>query len=124
MDQTPYQKQVPVKKRGNGFAIASLILGILSIALFCTCINVVLSALSLIFGIIYLVSYVPEKKGLAITGIILATASIIMLIIAINIFANSAVLASIRNTSTTELLQEYFKYLRDMGYGDIINSIN
>ena len=124
MDPNPYQKQVPVKKRGNGFAIASLILGILSIALFCTCINVVLSALSLIFGIIYLASYVPEKKGLAITGIILAAASIIMLIISINVFANSSVLSSIRNADPEELLQGYFRYLRDMGYGDIINSIN
>ena len=124
MDSNLCQKQAPLKKRGNGFAIASLVLGILSIALFCTCLNVVLSALSLIFGIIYLVSYVPEKKWLSICGIILSVVSIIMLIISINIFANSSVLSSIRNADPNELLLEYFKYLRDMGYGDIINSIN
>ena len=124
MDQTPYQKQVPVKKRGNGFAIASLILGILSIALFCTCINVVLSALSLIFGIIYLVSYVPERKSFAITGIILAAASILMFIISINILMNSAALHSIRNADPATLLQEYLKFVRDSGYGDLINTLN
>lgn len=124
MDTNMYQKPMPMKKRGNSFAIASLVLGILSIAFFCACFNVILSALSLIFGIIYLVSYVPEKKGLAITGMILAVASIIMLIVAINIIMNSSVLNTIRNTDTTELLQEYFKLIREAGYGDIINSLN
>lgn len=124
MDTNMYQKPAPFKKRGNSFAIASLILGILSIAFFCTCFNAVLSALSLIFGIIYLVSYVPEKKWLAITGMILSIVSIVMLIISINIIVNSPVLTNIRNADTTELLQEYLKFIRDAGYGDIINSLN
>lgn len=84
----------------------------------------ILSALSLIFGIIYLVSYVPEKKWLAIIGMILSIASIVMLIISINIIVNSPVLTNIRNADTTELLQEYLKFIRDAGYGDIINSLN
>ena len=124
MDTNMYQKPVPVKKRGNSFAIASLVLGILSFALFCTCFNVILAGLSLIFGIIYLVSYVPEKRWLAITGMILSVASIVMLVISINIIMNSSVLTSIRNTDTTELLQEYLRVIREAGYGDIINSLN
>ena len=69
-------------------------------------------------------SYVPEKKWLAIIGMILSIASIVMLIISINIIVNSPVLTNIRNADTTELLQEYLKFIRDAGYGDIINSLN
>lgn len=124
MDWNGNQNRVPVKKRGNGFAITSLVLGILSISLFCTLFSPVLSALSLIFGIIYLVSYVPERKSFAITGIILAAASILMFIISINILMNSAALHSIRNADPATLLQEYLKFVRDSGYGDLINTLN
>lgn len=124
MDGNGNQNIVPVKKRGNGFAITSLVLGILSISLFCTLLSPLLSALSLIFGIIYLVSYVPERKGFAITGIILAAASILMFIISINILMNSAALHSIRNADPATLLQEYLRFVRDSGYGDLINTLN
>lgn len=124
MDTNMYQKPVPVKKRGNSFAIASLVLGILSFALFCTCFNVILAGLSLIFGIIYLVSYVPEKKWLAITGMILSVASIVMLVIAINIIMNSTVISTIRNADPGKILEEYLRFIREAGYGDIINSLN
>lgn len=124
MDVNRYQKRPPLKKRGNGFAIASLILGILSITLFCSIFAMVLSALSLIFGIIYLVFYVPEKKWFAVTGIVLSAAAVIMFIISIDVIMNSSVLTSIRNSDPLELLKDYQKFIRDAGYGEIINSLN
>lgn len=45
----PQQKQ---KGDGRGYGIASLILGIVSVLLFCTCINWVTGILAIIFGII------------------------------------------------------------------------
>ena len=45
----PQQKQ---KGDGRGYGIASLILGIVSVLLFCTCINWVTAILAVIFGLI------------------------------------------------------------------------
>ena len=67
------------KEAGQGFGIASLVLGILALVLFCTCINVFFGILSLIFGIIQIVRY--EKKGLAIGGIVTSVISVILMFI-------------------------------------------
>lgn len=72
----PYQNTAGRKKQGQGFGIASLVLGILALVLFCTCINVFFGILSLIFGIIQIVRY--EKKGLAIGGIVTSVISVIL----------------------------------------------
>lgn len=75
----PYQNTAGRKKQGQGFGIASLVLGILALVLFCTCINVFFGILSLIFGIIQIVRY--EKKGLAIGGIVTSVISVILMFI-------------------------------------------
>lgn len=75
----PYQNTAGRKKQGQGFGIASLVLGILALVLFCTCINVFLGLLSLIFGIIQIVRY--EKKGLAIGGIVTSVISVILMFV-------------------------------------------
>lgn len=76
---SPHQSGQPYgptgKKIGTGFGIASLVLGIISLVLFCTCLNVVTAILAIIFGIIQIVSY--EKKGMAIAGIITSGLSIL-----------------------------------------------
>lgn len=72
----PYQQPGSGKKQGQGFGIASLVLGIISLVLFCTCINFFLGLLALIFGIIQIVRY--EKKGLAIGGIVTSAISFVL----------------------------------------------
>ena len=65
-----------------GFAIASLVLGIISIVLSCTMINIVTGILSLIFGIVHIAKH-QSHKGMAIAGIVLGIISIVITIILI-----------------------------------------
>lgn len=72
--------QEPVsQKSGNGFGIASLILGIISLLAFCTCFNWITAILAIIFGIIQIVQY--KEKGLAIGGIVTAALSLLFCIL-------------------------------------------
>ena len=56
------------KSESEGFGIASLVLGIITVLLFCTCISWITGILAIIFGIIQLVK--GNKKGMAIVGLI------------------------------------------------------
>ncbi|MDD6194601.1 MAG: DUF4190 domain-containing protein [Lachnospiraceae bacterium] len=76
------------KKIGLGFGIASLVLGIVSLLCFCTCINIILAILAIIFGIIQIVSY--ENKGMAIGGIVTATISIILFVTCYGLLLSNA----------------------------------
>jgi hypothetical protein len=67
------------KKDGIGFGIASLVLGICSLLLFCTCVNLLLAILAIVFGIIQIVGY--KKRGLAVGGIVTAALSIVLFVI-------------------------------------------
>lgn len=60
----------------KGFAITSLVLGILSVVGGCCCLHLILAPLSLIFGIISLASK-RGGKGMAITGIVLSVLMIV-----------------------------------------------
>lgn len=66
---------------GSGFAVASLILGIISLVLFCLTVNVITAVLSIVFGAIYLKKGYAEKRGMAIAGLILSIVSIVLWII-------------------------------------------
>ena len=66
-------------KNSNGFGIASLVLGIASIVLFCTCINYVTALLAIIFGIIHIIK--GNNKVFGIVGIATAAISVIVSII-------------------------------------------
>ena len=72
----PQQKQ---KGDGRGYGIASLILGIVSVLLFCTCINWVTAILAVIFGIIQITK--NKEHGLAIGGIITAAVSMVLSVV-------------------------------------------
>ena len=72
----PQQKQ---KGDGRGYGIASLILGIVSVLLFCTCINWVTGILAVIFGIIQITK--NKEHGLAIGGIITAVVSMVFSVV-------------------------------------------
>ena len=56
------------KSESEGFGVASLILGIITVLLFCTCISWITGILAIIFGILQLVK--GNKKGMAIVGLI------------------------------------------------------
>ena len=72
--QEPYQEQYqPVSQ---GFGVASLAIGIVSMVLFCSCINIPLAILAIVFGIIQLTKP-GSRKGMAIGGIVTAVISLI-----------------------------------------------
>lgn len=64
---------------GNGFGIASLILGVVSFLLFCTCMNWITGILAIIFGIIQIAK--GGQKGLAIGGIVTSAVSMLLCLI-------------------------------------------
>lgn len=63
---------------GNGFGIAALILGIISLLMFCTFINILPAVLAIVFGLIQITRY--NQKGMAIAGIVTGAVSIVLLI--------------------------------------------
>ena len=91
------------KKDSQGFGIASLILGILSLLLFCTCINIPLAILAIIFGIIQLVKY--KQKGLAIGGLVTAGISLLLLIILVAAFPSTS--SNLYEDLYDDLYEEY-----------------
>lgn len=70
------------KKESQAFGIASMVIGIISLVLFCSCINIPLAVVAIIFGIIQLVKP-GSKKGMAIAGVITSALSIILFVIMI-----------------------------------------
>ena len=96
-------QQTAEKKESQGFGIAALILGIFSLLLFCTCINIPLAILAIIFGIIQIVKY--KQKGLAIGGIVTAGLSILLLIILLVTASSSS--SNMYEDLYDELYEEY-----------------
>lgn len=88
--QQPYQEpyQEPYQPASQAFGIASMIIGIISLVLFCSCINIPLAVVAIIFGIIQLVKK-DSSKGAAIAGIITSAVSIILFIIMVVAFCAS-----------------------------------
>ncbi len=72
----------PQKQRKTGLAIATLVLGILSILGLCCCLNIVTAPLAIIFGIIVLCKRF-DGIGLAITGIVFSVLSLLVVVGAI-----------------------------------------
>ena len=70
-------REVPSGERG--FGIASMVLGIIALVLFFSFVNIPLAILSVIFGIIQLTRKAP--KGMAISGIVMSTISLFLLVI-------------------------------------------
>lgn len=75
--------------QGNtGFGIASLVLGIVSIVLCCTCVEFITGPLAIIFGIVHLTGNKPQK-GLGIAGIICGVAGLLLGILLIASFSTN-----------------------------------
>ena len=93
----------PEPKKGNGFAIASLVLGIL--AILCCIIDVlsmILGIAAIVFGIIALAK--KQSKGMAIAGIICGALGFI---IAIILIAAAAAMAPEIEEMMADIMKEY-----------------
>ncbi len=88
-DQQTYPYQEPYQPVSQGFGIASMVLGILALILFCSCVNIILAVIAIIFGIIQLATP-GSKKGMAIAGLITSALSILLFLIFSVVFAVSA----------------------------------
>ncbi len=73
-----YGNSAPLPSDKKGLAVAALIFGILSIIGFCCCLNVITAPIALILGIISLATH-RGGKGMAITGIVFALLSILII---------------------------------------------
>lgn len=99
--------QEPEKTESQGFGIASLVLGILAIVFSCTCINIILAILSVIFAIVQIVN--SSKKGMAIAGIITSAVSIVFTaIIWFAIFTESADVLEDYDSYYNEFYDEFY----------------
>ena len=79
----PYQQYQPEPKKNNGFAIASLICGIVSIVLCCIWyLSLPVSIVGLVLGILSLRKTI-DGKNMAIVGIVLSSIGIFIAVIAI-----------------------------------------
>jgi hypothetical protein len=81
-----YQSSAPYQPKTNGFALASLILGIVSIPLLCCCVGVITAILAIIFGFIARNKIMASNgyetgSGMATAGIIIGFAAIGLAII-------------------------------------------
>ena len=72
------QRQADNRKEepGKGFAVASMVLGLISLVLFCTGINIITAILAIVFGIIHLVKQ-KQNHGMAVAGIVTAVVGIL-----------------------------------------------
>lgn len=67
---------VPQKGDGIALGITSMVLGIVSLLLFCSCINFVLAIAAIVFGIVQIVK--NREHSFAITGIVTASISLLL----------------------------------------------
>ncbi|MFV0465009.1 MAG: DUF4190 domain-containing protein [Lachnospiraceae bacterium] len=107
MNYYAQQNRPPVQNmnQGNGFAIASMVLGIVSLVLFCTCLNFATAMLAVVFGIIHLTKK-GAKRGMAIAGLITAGLSILFgLVFWILLLVNGAIFSTMSDTMWNDIYQ-------------------
>lgn len=100
----PYQNRPP--EEPAGFAIASLVLGIISLLISCMGINIITGILAVVFGIIHMVKY-STRRGMAIAGIVLGVISVV-------IFVGLVILGVAMFTSNPDIMQDYSQFLNQM----------
>ena len=83
------ENKEPYQPVSQAFGITSMVLGILSLVLFCTCINIPLAIAAIIFGIIQLTKK-GTSKAMPVAGIVTSALSIVLFILAFFVFILSA----------------------------------
>lgn len=101
-------------RESTGFGIASLVLGIIALVLFCTGCNVLLAVLAIIFGIIQLVR--SNYKGMAIGGIITAGLSVIFFVIYWIVVGSTAI-------NYSDIYDNYYYYDSYDDYSDLYEEL-
>ena len=123
------EEEYRAKKESMGPAIASLILGILSLIFFLIGINIVAAIIAIVLGIVYLATSRTKKgKGMAIAGITTAALGIVCCIGAwAFIISNADHIAVLGND--VEGMQEWYdfyglddNYFNDDNYEDYFNN--
>lgn len=105
--QGGYEQRPPqIKPVGNGLGIASLVLGIISLVLFCTCANALTGILAIVFGIVQLVK--GGNKGMPIAGIVTSAISIIACVIYWAALAGSAASVSDFYSNPSSYMEEFY----------------
>lgn len=96
------ENKEPYQPVSQAFGITSMVLGILSLVLFCTCINIPLAIAAIIFGIIQLTKK-GTSKAMPVAGIVTSALSIVLFIVAFFVL----VLSADFSTDIKDGLQEY-----------------
>lgn len=104
-----YSSEAP---RSNGFGIASMVLGIISLVLFCTCLNIPPAILAVIFGIIH-INRRTGSIGFAIAGIVTSIISVIVTVIMIIVLYIAG-----SNYATWFYTMPFESFMDDYYYGD------
>ena len=118
--QNPYGQQNPYnqpvgpngKKQGNGFGLAAMILGIISVVFFCSCINIPMAIVGIILAIVSITQY--EEHTMGIIGLILCIISIVLFIGFYGL--------SIANDDFDDVIEDYY-YTQDLDSTDAPNSV-
>ena len=116
-DSTNYQSVMEVSSGERGFGIASMVLGIIALVLFFSFVNIPLAILSIIFGIIQLTRKAP--KGMAISGIVMSTISLFLLVI----FWTCMLVSAARTESTDSSTYYYEGSENDDASGDYYDGL-
>ncbi|MCR4830274.1 MAG: DUF4190 domain-containing protein [Pseudobutyrivibrio sp.] len=100
----------PEDRETIGIAIGSFVLGVLSLVFFLIGINFISAIISIVLGIIYLVSSKEKRgKGLAITGIVTSILGMVLCIAAwAFIFSNAANIRVL--TNDVEGMEKWYEY--------------
>ena len=99
-----------VQQESQGFGIASLVLGILSLLLTCSCFNYITGILAIIFGIVQIVQS-TNNSGMALAGLITAGLS---LLVATSFWIFVIVVAEDTNSDFYRYFDSYrYKYMNE-----------
>lgn len=111
-----YERILWQEKKGNdiGLGIASMVLGIVSLLLFCTCINFITAVTAIILGIIQICN--NKEKSLAIVGI---TTSAVSLVLALLLWITFTIgVGDMGINSYEEFYDSYYDSYYDDNYDD------
>ena len=101
------------KKPGSGPGVASLIMGMVALVLFLMFINIPLSIVAIVLGIIGIATY--EKKACAIAGIACAVVSLVLFFGSWAVmFSNDNLISVAEDMYLGDGMQEYYKMMEEL----------
>lgn len=116
--QQIYKAPKPKRQGGDGLAIASMVLGIISLCLFCSCVNIITAIISIALAGTYLASYIAEHKKMAVSGIVMSVISIILFFVSWTSYLVSPVSKDLMKNIDPKSRQEIFEKLEEYQNSD------